>query len=243
MEEELYRKFYEIETIHWWFSARLNIVMDLIKHKANLPGKAKVLDIGCGTGAILSKLSEQFEAYGTDTSPLAIELCQRRGLKNAYCCTLATFPLPKLKFDLVTMLDVIEHIDDEAGILHGAFQALRPGGYLLVTVPAYQFLWSNYDELNHHKRRYTRTRLMHVLEENGFTVHTISYFNTLLFPTALFERVAEKIMKVGSDTTLKVPFRSLNLLLRSVFGWERFFLRKITFPFGLSVIALARTPE
>lgn len=240
MEEELYRKFYEVETIHWWFSARQEIVSDVIRQKVNLPDGARVLDVGCGTGAILSKLSEQFEAYGTDTSALAVEFCRQRGLANAFCCTLDTFPRPELQFDLVTMLDVIEHIEDDSATLRQAGRLLRSGGRLLVTVPAYQFLWSHHDDLNHHKRRYTRTALRQVLEQSGFTVEMLSYYNTLLFPTALFERIVEKMITMGSDTTLKIPPLPLNKMLKSIFSTERFFLRKIAFPFGLSVIALAR---
>ena len=240
MEEELYRKFYEVETKHWWFSARKDIVMDVIKRRIGLPRGAKVLDFGCGTGAILTELSKEYQAYGTDTSALAIEFCHQRGLANSFCCTLETFPHPEMKFDLVTMLDVIEHIDDDSATLRQALRFIRPGGHLLVTVPAYQFLWSNHDELNHHKRRYTRSGLKKVMEQNGFTVEMLSYYNTFMFPTALLERIVEKFAKVGSDTTLKIPFHPLNQLLRLVFGWERFFLRNITFPFGLSVIALGR---
>jgi len=243
MEEELYRKFYEVETMHWWFSARQKIVMDIIKQRIHPVRGANVLDFGCGTGAVLTELAKDYHAYGTDTSSLAIEFCHQRGLANSYCCTLETFPHPEMKFELVTMLDVIEHIDDDSGTLRQALQFIRPGGHLLVTVPAYQFLWSNHDDLNHHKRRYTRPRLKRVIEQSGFTVEMISYYNTFLFPTALLERVVEKMVKVGSDTTLKVPPRPLNQLLKAIFGWERFFLRKTTFPFGLSVIALARRPQ
>jgi len=243
MEDELYRKFYEVETLHWWFSARQKIVMDVIEHQLSLSRGATVLDIGCGTGAILAEFSKQYRAYGTDTSALAIKFCHQRGLSNALCCTLDTFPHPELKFDLVTMLDVIEHIDDDAATLQQAARFINPGGHLLVTVPAYQFLWSHHDALNHHKRRYTRSGLRKVLEKSGFAVEMISYYNTLLFPTALLERLVEKFVKMGSDTTLTVPVEPLNLVFRSIFSAERFCLRKIAFPFGLSVIALARRPE
>ncbi|HTR81362.1 MAG TPA: class I SAM-dependent methyltransferase [Bacteroidota bacterium] len=243
MEEELYRKFYEVEMAHWWFSARQIIIMDLIRRKLDLPAGAKVLDVGCGTGAILSKLSERFEAYGTDTSDLAIEFCHRRGLSNAFCCTLETFPHPEIRFDLVTMLDVIEHIDDDLAVVRQAMEVLRPEGHLLVTVPAYQFLWSRHDELNHHKRRYTQPLLRHVLEQAGFTVEMLSHYNTFLFPTALLERMAAKVVAMGTDTTLKIPPLPINTLLKSIFSFERHILGKTTFPFGLSVIALAKRPS
>jgi len=240
MDEQLYRKFFEIERTHWWFTARQKIVLDVILQNVALPSGAKVLDVGCGTGAILALFSKNFEAYGTDTSELAIDFCHKRGLTNAYCCTLDTFPRPELRFDLVTLLDVIEHIDDDSGILQQTNGLTKTDGHILVTVPAYQFLWSRHDDLNHHKRRYTKPKLKTLLESNGFIVEKISYYNTLLFPTALVSRVSERILKPKSDTTLDIPPRFINSALRSVFGSERFLLRSTALPFGLSIVALAR---
>lgn len=240
MEEQLYRKFYEIETTHWWFSARQKIVLDIIQNRLALPHDAKVLDVGCGTGAILAELARQYIGYGTDTSPLAIEYCHKRGIANAFHCTLETFPLSDLRFDLITLLDVIEHIDDDLGILEQAQQRIRQEGHILVAVPAYEFLWSRYDDLNHHKRRYVKSQLIHVLRESGFTVEMCSYYNTILFPTALVKRISERFVRAKEDTTLDFPPPFINSALRSVFSFERFLLRRVTLPFGLSLVALAR---
>ena len=240
MEEQLYRKFFEVETTHWWFTARQKIVSDVIEHTVSLSPGAKVLDIGCGTGAILAMFQKKFDAYGTDTSPLAIEFCHQRGLANAFCCTLDTFPQQELRFDFITMLDVIEHIDNDIGVLREAYGFTKQGGHILVTVPAYQFLWSRHDDLNHHKRRYRKSQLKSALETSGFTVEKLSYYNSLLFPTALVSRVAERFIKPKTDTTLDLPPRFINSILESIFGFERFLLRKIPFPFGLSLIALAK---
>jgi 2-polyprenyl-3-methyl-5-hydroxy-6-metoxy-1,4-benzoquinol methylase len=240
VEEQLYRKFYEIETTHWWFSARQKIVLDIIQNRLALPHDAKVLDVGCGTGAILAEFARQYEAYGTDTSPLAIEYCHKRGIANAFHCTLKTFPLSDLRFDLITLLDVVEHVDEDVGILKQAYQLIKPNGHILVAVPAYEFLWSQYDDLNHHKRRYTKSHLMHVLRESGFTVEMCSYYNTILFPTALVKRLSERFIKGKEDTTLDFPAPLINSTLKSVFGFERFLLRRFSLPFGLSLIALAK---
>jgi len=240
MEEQLYRRFFEIETTHWWFTARQKIVSDVIQQNIILSRQSTVLDVGCGTGAILAMFQKSFEAYGTDTSALAIEFCRKRGLANTFCCTLDTFPRSELRFDLITLLDVIEHIDNDGGILRQTYELTKPDGHILVTVPAYQFLWSRHDDLNHHKRRYTRSRLQHLLETGGFIVEKLSYYNSLLFPTALVSRVAERFVKPKTDTTLDLPPRFLNSTLESIFGCERFLLRKFSFPFGLSIIALAK---
>lgn len=173
MEEQLYRKFFEIESTHWWFTARQRIVADVIARNVALSRGSKILDVGCGTGAILAMFSERFEVYGTDTSALAIDFCHKRGLVNVYCCTLDTFPRPELRFELVTMLDVIEHIDDDAGVVRSARELTMAGGHVLVTVPAYQFLWSRHDDLNHHKRRYHKQQLKNLLEKSGYEIQKI----------------------------------------------------------------------
>src|SRR5207245_11013821 len=111
------------------------------RRRRRAPPGARVRAVRCGSGAVLEALSERFDAYGTDTSQLAIDLSRQRGLTNAFCCTLATFPRAELRFDLTTLLDVIEHVDDDLGVLREAHHYLKPGGWAIVTVPAYQVLW------------------------------------------------------------------------------------------------------
>ncbi len=239
MEGELYSRFFEVEERHWWFVARQMIVEDFIRRRLGVPQGADVLDVGCGTGAILKMLSQHYNAFGTDTSGLAIDFCRKRGLANAFCCTLDSFPHKNLRFDLITALDVIEHIDDDLGVVRKASEILKPGGALLVTVPAYQFLWSAHDELNHHKRRYVRSGLRRVLEEGGLKVEVISYYNTFLFPIALANRLTEKLLMLQSDE-LALPSPILNDILLRIFALERIPLRTLSFPFGLSLIAIGR---
>lgn len=242
MEEAFYRMVYEIEKTLWWCVARQRIVEDVIDRRIELPAGARVLDVGCGTGAVLEALSARFEAYGTDTSPLAIDLCLERGLTNAFCCTLETFPRQELRFDLVTLLDVVEHIDDDLGLLREAQRYVKAGGWALVTVPAYQFLWGPHDVVNHHKRRYTRAGLRRVLHAAGFELRLLSYFNTLLFPAALVAWAGEKLVGIEADPRPHVPPAPLNALLTSVFSMEKYLLRGLALPYGLSLIALARRP-
>lgn len=240
MEEQLYRTFYEVEQKHWWFVARQRIVEDLIRRRIGLAPGSSVLDVGCGTGAILAMLSKQFEAYGTDTSPLAIELCGKRGLKNSFQCTLESFPHPDLRFNLITLLDVIEHIDDDLTVLQQARDYLKPGGSVLLTVPAYQWLWSRHDDLNHHKRRYTKAGFAEVLDRAGLKPTLLSYYNTLLFPAALVGRIVQKASGSTNDTTLTIPPSLLNSLLTTLFSFERHLLDMAPLPFGLSLIAIAK---
>jgi 2-polyprenyl-3-methyl-5-hydroxy-6-metoxy-1,4-benzoquinol methylase len=242
VEDVLYRTVYEIEKTHWWCVARQRIVEDVIDQRIALAAGARVLDVGCGTGAVLEALSARFEAYGTDTSQLAIDLCRARGLTNAFCCTLATFPRNDLRFDLVTLLDVVEHIDDDLAILRQAHRRLKAGGWALVTVPAYPFLWGPHDVVNHHKRRYTLAGLRHVLQAAGLELRMLSYFNTLLFPAALLAWAGEKLVGIKADPRPRVPPAPLNALLTRIFSLEKYLLRGLALPYGLSLIALARRP-
>jgi SAM-dependent methyltransferase len=240
MEATFYQTVYEIEKVHWWCVARQRIVEDVIQRQLRLPPGARVLDVGCGSGAVLESLSERFEAYGTDTSQLAIDLSRKRGLTNAFRCTLATFPRAELRFDLTTLLDVIEHVDDDLTVLREVHQYLKPGGWALVTVPAYQFLWGPHDLVNHHKRRYTRGGLRRVLQAAGFEVRLLSYFNSILFPAALAAWAGEKLTGIGADPRPRVPPAALNATLTTLFSLEKYLLRGVSLPYGLSLIALAQ---
>lgn len=239
MEEHLYRTFYEVETRHWWFVARQMIIEHLVHRDIQLTKGSRVLDVGCGTGAILASFSKDYECYGTDTSPLAIEFCRKRNLKEVYQCTLENFPHADLKFDLILMLDVIEHIGDDRGILRQASRLLKPGGHILITVPAYQFLWSKHDDVNFHKRRYVKSGLRQVFEETGMKIQLLSYYNTILFPLALISRFAQKILPTQIDKTLEIPPPFFNSLLTRTFSLERYLIGQLSLPFGLSLVGIA----
>ncbi len=235
MDEQLYRTFFAIEKVHWWFAARMVIVQDLIRRHLAIPPGSAVLDVGCGTGAILEMLSQTYDAYGTDSSALAIEYCRTRGLTQVVQSNLGPGAFPGKKFDLITFLDVIEHLDDDREILLQAGKSLTPNGRILVTVPAYPWLWSHHDEVNHHRRRYQKATLRNVLADAGFQVQRISFFNTLLFPAALLQRLTARTGR--NDSALDVPPPLLNAALRQVFASERLLLRFANFPFGLSLFA------
>lgn len=239
MEDQLYHEFFELEDRHWWFVARRRILRDIIRRDLQLSPGSSILDVGCGTGAFLADCSSEFRTTGTDTSPLAVEYCRKRGLHNVVQCTLDSYPHPEERFDLITLLDVIEHVDDDLGLLRNALALLRPSGRLLVTVPAYQFLWSRHDEVNHHKRRYTASRLSSVLQRAGFTVQRTTYLNTFLFPLAAVERIADRLRSGRDTAVLSMPPAFLNKTLLSIFASERHLLRFVSYPFGLSVMAIA----
>ncbi len=240
MEPFLYDKFFEVEDKHWWFAARSEIVLDIISRKLGIPDGSKILDIGCGTGGPLVSLAAHFDAWGIDNSDLAIDYCKRRNLKNVVCGDLAEFVKTHHDFRLAALLDVIEHVDDDVSFLKNASESLSADGKLLITVPAYPFLWSKHDEANHHKRRYTRKTLTKSIRDAGLAVQFMSYYNTLLFPAAVGQRFAEKLLRRNSDSELDMPGSAVNSILRGIFSSEKKLLGTVSFPFGVSLIAAAK---
>lgn len=241
MEEQLYQQFYDIEDKHWWFTARRSILITYLLRRINPNTRLKLLDVGCGTGAFLANASRFFDAYGTDSSPEAIGFCKKRGLANLHVGTLEGYKAPGT-FDVITLLDVIEHIDNDLDVLRCAHALLARGGHVLITVPAYQWLWGAHDEVNHHKRRYTRARLGSVVSDAGFLIQHITYFNTLLFPLAAVRRMFARWTNTQEADDFKIPGTLTNATLRSVFSTERRVLPYISFPFGLSVLCWAAKP-
>ncbi|MGH9897989.1 MAG: class I SAM-dependent methyltransferase, partial [Pyrinomonadaceae bacterium] len=153
MDESLYRKFYEVERSHWWFLARREILLSVIMHY--VPTSGRILDVGCGTGFFIEKAREVYDAWGVDDSPLAVSMCRDRGLVNVF--EGSAYDLSNVSnklFEAMLYLDVIEHLEDDFTALRRANEMLAIKGIVIITVPAYMFMWSQHDELNQHKRRY-----------------------------------------------------------------------------------------
>ncbi len=244
MDTKLYERFSEVEDFHWWFQARKEIVLDFIKASL-LVSFPKILDIGCGTGLMLNEYSKMGIAVGIDSNKEALALLQKRhpDLKTE----LGALPNIKQKnqVDMVSTLDVLEHIQDDAVALKNINQLLVPGGFVILTVPAYRFLWSPHDRLNFHQRRYTKHDIKILAEKSHFTVEKLSYFNTLLFPAAVLYKLFEEFSfrfgkKLAPHVALTVPWKPLNTLLKKIFVLERFLLKKTSLPFGVSLVAVLR---
>jgi len=242
MEEQVYRTLYEVEKEHWWYAARKEILLRYLETRLALPRAARVLDAGCGTGAILEALSARYDAWGSDVAPQAIAFCRERGLLRLHLGTLETYPSSP-PFDLITMLDMVEHVEDDAALLRAARALLAEGGHVLITVPAFPSLWSRYDEILHHKRRYTRAALARVVRGAGFRIEHLTFLNCLLFPVAWIRRVAARSSATDGTDDLRIPARTLNAALRETFRLERWVLPRASLPFGLSLLILARREE
>ncbi|MBS1912529.1 MAG: class I SAM-dependent methyltransferase [Bacteroidetes bacterium] len=241
MDEALYHLHYEQEESHWWFAARSAIVRRAIERYGNLKPGDTILDIGCGTGAILKEMSATYNAVGIDMSPLAIEYSKRRGLKNVFQMTVEEFPRDKFNVKGITLLDVIEHIDDDLAVLKAAREIVGTEGRIIITVPAYMWLWSSHDVANHHKRRYTAKRLRKVLDDAGLEPVKMTYYNTLLFPLAAVKKLLSRSKSADvASRAVDQPSAFVNTIFKAVFSLERFIVPFINLPYGVSLLTVAR---
>lgn len=238
MDEILYRQHASLEDVHWWFIGRRRLVRALIARWV-APGST-LLDVGCGAGGMVAELSSDYETRGVDAAAEAVEACRARGLTNVILGS-ATEPSTwgPLPVGAVALLDVIEHLDDDLGALRAAATAVGTAGHVIVTVPAYQWLWSAHDVRNHHRRRYTLRRLLERHRAAGLRPVQYGYFNTLLFPVALMQRMLSRL-GLGADP-LRLPPPLVNRPLARLFSGEGSFIanRKIGFPFGLSIYCVS----
>lgn len=181
MRETAYKQHYEAEGRHWWFQGRWSVVRALLA-RTTLPPRPRILDAGCGTGGNLERYAELGDATGVDPSPDAVGFCRARGIESVHQAGLEQLPFADGEFDLIVATDVVEHIEAEQQALRELRRVAAPGGALLLTVPAYMWLWSAEDEKLHHKRRYTRRRLRRAVAAAGWEPTVTTYFNTVLLP-------------------------------------------------------------
>jgi SAM-dependent methyltransferase len=242
MEAEVYARMAELDSEHWWFAARRKILESVIRRTVRPPPKAHILEIGCGTGHNLHMLSKFGTLEATELNESARELASRRLGRKVEAAALPDLSLfARSSFDLIALLDVLEHIADDRQAFEAIFSLLKPGGKLLVTVPANPWMWSAHDVAHHHHRRYRKRQLRALAESAGFTVDLLSPFNSLLFPAVAAARLAGKLTgRQAADDRL--PPGPVNGLLRSVFSFERFLVGRVPFPFGVSLVLVARRP-
>lgn len=237
-----YAEMYKFESFYWWFVARRKLVQWMLARWLDgAPGR-RIVDVGCGTGMNHSVLAPFGTVLSVDTAHEALHYAQQRGVDRLAAGEVEHLPFANDSVDLVTAMDVLEHTDGDLEALREVGRILKPAGRLLITVPAYGFLWSEHDEALHHRRRYVASELRNKLAVTGFEVERITYFITLLFFPVLLLRTWNSIFRqsVHPRSSHIIFPEWVNSLLIRVLDVERFFLRWMNYPFGVSIVCLAR---
>lgn len=240
METYTYELMRELEEKHWWFVARRKI-LEKVLSTLNLRENIDILEVGCGTGGNIIFLKRFGNLTCIENDETAASLARNRNLVPVLHGGLPN-ELPEFdrQFDLIVLFDVIEHVEEDGKSLEVLSRLLKPGGKIVLTVPAFNFLWSQHDDENHHKRRYDRRSLSELVKSNHLSVDYISYFNFWLFPLVASIRIIRKVIPYkGKWQDMKLPSDVPNRVLQSIFSSERHFVGKAYLPFGMSLITVA----
>jgi len=238
MERSVYDQMAALDQRHWWYRARREVLAALIRQTVRPPEGATILEIGCGTGHNLAMLAQfgRVDALEVDADARAIAE-QRLGRP------VLSAPLPELSgvaeghYDMIGAFDVIEHIADDTAAVSSIARRLKPGGKLVVAVPAHQWMWSAHDTVNHHHRRYSKRALKRLITASPLKLEAIGYFNSLLFPLAVAQRLASRVAG-KDDSNLKLPAKPVNYAFERGFAAERLLIGRIPLPPGLSLFAI-----
>lgn len=242
MERKVYEQMAKLDAHHWWFTARRRILDGLIERVVKPPKDARILELGAGTGHNLAMLSRFGTVEASELDPMARELASERlgrPVKEAALPDLSMFPADS--YDLIALLDVLEHVPDDKGSLAAIKTRLKPGAALLLTVPANPWMWSAHDVAHHHHRRYRKAEIEKLARDAGYWIELLSPFNSLLFPPIAAVRLMGKLTgKDDSDDAM--PGALANRTLDTVFGLERSLIGRVPMPFGVSLVAVLRRP-
>ncbi|MBK7392226.1 MAG: class I SAM-dependent methyltransferase [Chloracidobacterium sp.] len=243
MQQHTYAIMDEVEGSHWWFVGRRAILESFLKPICSSlitrNSSLRILDVGCGTGANIEMLSQYGESEGVDVSDDALEFCRRKGLKVQKGLA-ETLPYADESFELTTALDVVEHLDDDIAGLKEMFRVTKRGGYSLIFVPAFMWLWGVQDDISNHRIRYTKRQIVERLETAGYTVERATYANWTFFAPILAGRTIMKLTGIKPESENNITISGLNGPLGKLFGAERFWLKHFNFPLGVSIVVVAR---
>ncbi|WP_230631583.1 class I SAM-dependent methyltransferase [Sphingomonas sp. Leaf37] len=239
MDRIVYDRMAAHDSTHWWYRARRDILSDYLTRYGNVPKGARILEIGCGTGHNLPMLATFGDVDAIEIDPAAREIASERLGKPVGDARLPELPgVARGAYDLIAVLDVVEHIEDDVAALKGMESLLKPGGKILIAVPAHQWLWSAHDVVNHHHRRYSKGSLVTAIEAAGLKPRKLTYFNSLLFPLAAAARIAGRLTG-RDDSDDSPPAKPLNALFETIFRLERHAVGRVPLTPGVSIVTLA----
>ncbi len=243
MEQHTYGIMNDVEGKHWWFVGRRAILEEFLRQIIRNPKSKvqnpKILDVGCGTGANLEMLANFGTAEGVDVSDDALEFCKAKGLE-AHKGLAESLPFADESFDLVTALDVVEHLDDDVAGLKEMNRVLKTGGKTLIFVPAFMWLWGVQDDISNHRIRYTREQIVERLEKAGFEIERATYANITFFMPILLGRMLMKVTGIKPESENNVNVSALNGIFGKIFSSEKYWLNRANFPLGVSIVIVAK---
>jgi 2-polyprenyl-3-methyl-5-hydroxy-6-metoxy-1,4-benzoquinol methylase len=239
MELAIYEDIAHVEESNWWYRARRRIIASIIS-ELSLPNKAKILEVGCGPGGNLEMLSAFGTVCAVEPYEMAADIARSRGSWLVKSGSLPNNIGFDESFDLIVSFDVMEHIENDLTALKALRLNMTNESRLFITVPAYQWLWSDHDVHAHHFRRYTRMQLNNVLKRAGFTIERSSYFNSLLFPLIATVKILQNVFGMSRKAEKMVPNQLVNNLLENIFSMESKLLKYINLPFGVSVLSVVK---
>lgn len=240
MQKYLYEDLYNLEETHWWHKSKRELVTYFLE-KYFSSKYNKILDVGCGTGKNMEQLQKYGNVWGLDNSKEAIKFCRKRGLKNLQLSNAEKTKFKANSFDIITLLDVLEHTDDNK-TLKEMQRILKKNGILIITVPAFMWLWSKWDEVLYHKRRYDLKSLTSILKNNNFRVIKITYlYSFLVLPALIIRGIKEKLLSqkyYPSDFLLNNSI--INKLLGIIANIEFNLAKRVKIPIGTSLLVIAK---
>lgn len=245
MSEHLLDIFFKVESTHWWWMGRRRIIEKLLDTHLK-KNKNVILDAGCGTGAEIIYLQKYGEVHGLDLSKMAVDYCKKQGIKNVKTGDVSKLPYKDKTYDLICLLDVLEHTSNDKLVLKEMYRVLKPGGMLMMTVPAWPFLYSTHDRDQGHFKRYVKEDLRQLLVKTKFQEIKTSYFNTFLSPPIVAIRMISKLGGpfaglADHDSKLNYDVADISLInktLTAIFAAEAPFVKNFDLPFGISLLTL-----